>query len=71
MNTYRTVLGDTWDKIAFKMYGDERRMKDLIEANIEHRATVIFKSGVILNIPETADEDTEVRPEWLGEDEEI
>ena len=40
-----------WDGIAKKTLGSEYRMTDLIEANLEHKETVIFPSGVRLNIP--------------------
>lgn len=70
MKTYRTILGDTWDIIAYKMYGNEYKMKELIEANEKYRRTVIFKSGVILNIPEV-EQAEEYRPAWLGDDEEL
>lgn len=48
---YKTILGDTFDKIALKHYGDEKRAIDIIEANIEYADTIIFSSGVSLNIP--------------------
>jgi phage tail protein X len=51
---YRTVQGDTWDIIALKMYpnlGGEKLMHTLIEANPEHRETVIFEANIVLEIP--------------------
>lgn len=32
-STYTTIQGDTWDLIAYKLYGEEKYMKNLIEAN--------------------------------------
>ncbi|GHV45279.1 hypothetical protein FACS1894204_03980 [Synergistales bacterium] len=55
MKTYRTAQGDTWDGIALKMYpsiGGEKLMDILIEANPEHRETVIFVANASLKIPE-------------------
>ncbi len=49
--TYVTALGDTWDIIAYKMYGNERQMSALIAANPEHRETVIFPADVVLAVP--------------------
>lgn len=49
---YKTVSGDTFDKIAFKHYGDEKRALDIIEANIKYADTLIFQSGIDLSIPE-------------------
>ena len=54
MRKYRTIQGDTWDLIAFRMYpktGGEKLMDVLLEANPEHINTVIFSANVILNIP--------------------
>lgn len=55
MTTFKTVKthqGDTWDILAKKIYGDEHFMTELINANIHFRKTVIFSSGVVLNVPE-------------------
>ena len=51
---YRTIQGDTWDIIALKTYpnlGGEKLMPTLIEANPEHRETVIFEANIVLEIP--------------------
>ncbi len=52
MKTITTVQGDTWDIIAKREYGNELLMDVLIKANIQHRKTVIFSAGVVLNVPE-------------------
>ena len=39
---YQTIQGDTFDKIAKKIYDDEFLMDVLIKANPEHSRTVIF-----------------------------
>lgn len=55
MRTYWTQQGDTWDLIALRMYpnlGAEKLTDILIEANPDHIHTVIFSSGVELNIPD-------------------
>ncbi len=49
---YTTVQGDAWDIISLKMYGTEKSMSTLIEANPAHRETVIFSAGVQLIVPE-------------------
>ena len=33
---YKTEAGDTWDLIAFKLFGNENLMKELLEENIEN-----------------------------------
>jgi phage tail protein X len=52
MREYVTVQGDTWDLIAFRVYGSEKYMTTLIEANPEHRETVFFSAGIRLTVPE-------------------
>ncbi len=52
LKTYLTTQGDTWDSIAFKFYGNENYMTELINANTEHLNVVIFPSNIVLNIPE-------------------
>lgn len=48
---YQTIQGDTFDKIAKKIYDDEFLMDVLIKANPEHSRIVIFPAGVSLNTP--------------------
>lgn len=63
MKTYSTVLGDTWDIIAFKVYGQEKYAKQLVEANPEYVHIVVFSGGCILKIPELeVSEDTSLPP---------
>ncbi len=48
---YTTVLGDTFDKIAHKVYLDSKAVTKIIEANTEYSGTFIFEAGVKLLIP--------------------
>lgn len=50
--TYVTKQGDTWDSIAYNELGDEYYMTELMALNYEHRMTVIFSSGITLQLPE-------------------
>jgi len=52
MRTYTTKSGDTWDSVAFFIYGNEQFAKALIEANTAYIGTVIFKGNTLLNVPE-------------------
>lgn len=52
MGTYKTVQGDTWDLIAYKLYGNVFFTPPLLEANPAYIDTVIFPSGISLSIPE-------------------
>jgi len=51
-NTYRTISGDRWDAIAYKMLGSESHTNKLIEANKQHRNIYIFPAGVVLTVPD-------------------
>lgn len=68
MSKYRSVQGDMWDSIAYKVYGDESLMNKLIEANTVYREIQVFPAGIELNIPElTSEEETEIAdtvPVW-------
>lgn len=73
-STYTTVQGDTWDLIAYKLYGEEKYMKYLIEANWPLLDVLIFSSGTVLTVPELPEEANEDVPFWrsdVDEDEEI
>ena len=42
MTSYTTIQGDMWDLIAYKVYGNERYINLLLEANQKLRNTAIF-----------------------------
>lgn len=65
MSSYTTIQGDTWDGIAFVVYGDELQVHWLIEANPTHRETVIFPSGVVLNVPDLGETSRAPAPPWV------
>ena len=68
MNVITTVSGDTWDMIAKRVYGDERKAQILMEAreNVRLLDIQIFSAGVTVTVPdipqETADADD--LPDW-------
>ena len=61
---YKTISGDTWDIIAYKVYGECIYMDRLIEANIPYADTVIFSAGIELSIPEITTEAANTLPPW-------
>lgn len=63
-NTYTTVSGDTWDIVAYKVYGNEMYMDTLIKANIEYKDTYIFPAGVVLTLPEIELTVSKSMPPW-------
>lgn len=66
--TYTTKSGDTFDSIAHHILGHRRYARELMDANHAHLATVIFSSGIVLNIPEiTKVQETANLPPWRDE----
>ncbi len=61
---YKTIQGDTWDLIAFKLWGNENGLTRLISLNSQHAGTVIFPAGVILEVPDNAAEKIITIPPW-------
>lgn len=61
---YKTIQGDTWDGIAVKVYGDEKYMNELLEANQAYRETIIFPANVSLSLPEIQAQTTTILPPW-------
>ena len=49
--TYTTSQGETWDVIAKRIWGEERLMHKLIEANPAYQETVFFSAGIVLTVP--------------------
>ena len=66
--TYTTVQGDCWDYLAWKLYGDEKYMRYLIEANRPHIETLVFSAGVELTVPDLPEEPDEDAPFWRQDD---
>lgn len=69
-STYTTVQGDAWDYIAWKLWGDEKYMKWLIEANWRNIETLVFPAGVVLIVPDLPKEATDDKPFWRNDDSE-
>ena len=68
VDIYTTVQGDTFDSIAFWLYGDEKYMKELIEANWDKADVLVFDSGDELFVPDIYEESDEELPFWRTED---
>lgn len=67
VKVYRTVSGDTWDLIAFKIYGSEGYFHDLIRSNLRLIDIAIFDADIPIIIPEITDEENdndERLPPW-------
>lgn len=68
--TYTTLQGDTWDKIALEVYGDERYAYYLMQSNYAHLETLIFSAGTVLSTPELPEELDGDLPPWRTDDSE-
>lgn len=64
MRRYTTVLGDTWDLIAYQLYGNEHLLSALIEANPQFRKMVIFSADMVIKVPEVTPAATASLPPW-------
>ncbi|MCD8348804.1 MAG: tail protein X [Lachnospiraceae bacterium] len=67
-STYTTVQGDTWDLMAYKLYGDEKYMKNLAEANWPLLDVLIFAGGVEITVPDLPEEVDTDAPFWREDD---
>lgn len=50
-NTYTTISGQTWDQIAYEVYGNEYHCDKLMDANRDKLEYFVFPDGIILKIP--------------------
>lgn len=64
MDTYRTVQGDTWDLIAKKVYGDEKKLDVLMGNNFALLDYTVFPASILVNIPEIGSTERQGWPEW-------
>lgn len=48
---YETIQGDTFDSIALDFYDEEYYASEIINANPNFSAVIIFDEGIVLKIP--------------------
>ena len=63
-STYTTIQGDTWDMIAYKVYGKDACMAKLIEANDDLAHLAVFSSGVKIACPDIEPAASKILPPW-------
>ncbi len=61
---YITKQGDAWDLMAYDLYGDEKYMRYLLEANWPLLDIMIFSSGTVVKVPDLPEEADEDIPFW-------
>lgn len=64
MPEYTTVQGDTWDMIAKINLGSEKLMHLVMDLNPQHRQTVFFSAGTVLQLPVITVQAAQPRPPW-------
>lgn len=64
VKTYVTVQGDMWDAISYRLYGSEKYMGLLMQANMEYLDVFVFGAGTVLAVPAREDEKTADMPPW-------
>lgn len=54
MKTITTVMGDTWDTVALRAYGNTLRTQELMEAreNVRLLDIQVFPGGVVVATPD-------------------
>ena len=52
VKVYKTVSGDTWDLISYKLYGSELYFHQLMRANLNLLSIAVFDSNVPIIVPE-------------------
>jgi phage tail protein X len=63
---YITKANDTFDKIAFYLYGDETAASYLINENPDYADVLVFGEGVKLTLPKLELIETSTLPKWKG-----
>ena len=62
--SYTTMQGDMWDLIAYKIYGHERYMHTLLEANQSYQDVTVFPAGIALVCPDVGIQTASTLPPW-------
>ena len=63
---YSTKQNDTFDKIAFELYGDEKVASYIIAENPDYSNVLKFSAGVKLYLPRLETVETSSLPKWKG-----
>lgn len=66
MATYTTRQGDTWDLIAWLIYGDEGYAQAMMRLNSQYIDTLTFDGGVELELPPYVADTPKGLPPWKG-----
>jgi len=64
MLKYTTTQGDMWDTISKRVYGTEKLMNVLIDANHIYRQVAVFGANIELNVPDVHIDTRPSFPPW-------
>lgn len=56
VKVYRTVSGETWDLVAYKVYGSEKYFHSLIRSNPNLLHIAIFDANFPIIVPDVKEE---------------
>ena len=62
------IQGDTWDMIAYRLFGNEAYMEEMMMENLPYIDTLVFSSGTVLSVPELQEGQDEGVPFWREDD---
>lgn len=63
--TYTTIQGETWDEIAYKVYGGEKYAAFLMANNYPLLDILVFSAGTVVKTPDIPrHEDSDGLPPW-------
>jgi phage tail protein X len=65
--TCTTIQGETWDEIAYRVYGAEKYASYLMEKNYRHLDILVFSAGTVLQTPDLPEESGASLPSWRTE----
>ena len=65
---YTTVQNDTFDAIAYRLWGDEHQAPRLLAANPAHMDALLFAAGIELQVPDYVPKAQTAQnlPPWYG-----
>lgn len=66
---YRTIQGDSFDQIAYRLWKNEHYMRKIMAANPDYMDVLLFEPGVVLQIPDFTPPPkiSANLPPWYGE----
>ncbi len=59
-----TRMGETWDEISYRCFGDEHHVAAIVEVNPENRDIVRFPQGVSIELPVLSQASNQSLPPW-------